>query len=277
MPNPPAAERCVFCNSTAKKTREHIWGDWLKEYVPPSLNKHSILYHELDKPGADPRMSERIRAGDPLNATAKIVCATCNSGWLSILQKSTKPHLAPLLQGGNAFLTPEKQEKIAAWITMATMTAEFLTHNPRQIATTADQRRQFMDTCAPLDGWRIWIGYWQPHKLPQQWVHASLAIYDPEDIPNVEHFDGAPQTNTQVTTVRLGKLFFHVMSSTDPKNIALWDWRDDVRSRALLVPIWPIRDQFIVWPVHGMTDADAYRIGRVFAERVDMIAAALGY
>ena len=277
MPSARTAKPCIFCGGTSRKTREHIWGDWLKAYVSHDLNKHGMVYHDIDRPG-EVNLRRRIRAGDPLNSQVRVVCANCNNGWMSIIQNEAKPYLIPLIQGARTLLSRDGQIKVATWITMATMTAEFLTYAPRQIAITAEERNAFLNNPRPIGGWRIWIAFWdEPHRIPDQWTHTSSAIYDPEDIPDVEHFDGAPQTNTQTTTARIGKLFFHVMSSTDPRNVALWDWRDDPRARSLLVPLWPIRGQFIVWPVHSLTDADARRIGRAFVLRVDEIAQRLGY
>ncbi len=272
MAKRPAATLCVFCGSAARKTREHIWGDWLKGYVRHDLKKHGMVYHDIDRPG-HMQVSSRIRAGDPLNAQVKIVCAVCNNGWLSRIQNDAKPYLVRLVRGERTLLGRDAQMKVATWITMATMTAEFLTYSPRQVAITAEERRAFKEDPRPIDGWRIWIAFWdEPHRIPDQWVHTSSAIYDAEDIPYVEHIDGAPQTNTQTTSARIGKLFFHSMSSSDPKNVAIWDWRDDPRARSLLVPLWPTREQFTVWPVHSLLDADAYRIARAFVLRVDEIA-----
>ncbi len=211
-----------------------------------------------------------------MNSQVKIVCAKCNNGWLSRIQQETKPILGPLTQGQPAVLGREAQEKLATWITMATITAEYLNYNPRLVTTTQDQRQQFMETGKPLIGSRIWLGYWEPNRLAQQWLHTSIAVYDEAELPNVTHYDGAPQTNTQVTTVRLGKLLFHVMSSTDPRNISQWDWRDDPRARRLLFPLWPIRHQLIAWPINGMLDWDVSRISQAYIRRLDAIATALG-
>jgi hypothetical protein len=277
MPNAHDAARCAFCGSEAALTSEHVWGDWIKAYVSPQQNKHIISYQDVEYPGDWSSPARRIRAGDPLNAQVKLVCADCNNGWMSKVQNNVKIHLIPLLKGERCIINSAGLEKIATWITMATMTAEFLTHRRRQIAITQGQRMVFMNTSMPLDTWRIWMGFSEKTNPSQEWAHTSLPIYDPEDIPNVEHFDGAPQTNTQCTTVRIGRFVFHSMSSVERANIAMWNWQTASRVRSVLVPIWPKRDPFVIWPVHGMSDADFRSVATSFVVHADAVAKAHGF
>ncbi len=260
-------------------TREHVWGSWLKRYVRRDLNKHGFVYHEFDRAGVAPNVTYRIRAGDPLSSNARIVCVDCNTKWLSQIQENAKPHLIPLILGNKTLLGHAALERVATWAAMATMTGEYLTYDTRQIAISAVERTAFMTTGRPSEDWRIWIGFFEPNKLDERYIHTSLPIYDSKDISNVEHFDGAPQTNTQTTTFRIGKLFVHAMSSSDhPHLVRGWDWRTAPRARHLLVPIWPPTDwrQFVAWPVHGLLDADAHRFARTFFDGLNAVAAMFG-
>ena len=135
-----------------------------------------------------------------------------------------------------------------------------------------------MATQRPSDDWRIWIGFFEANNLDERWVHTSLPIYNAEDIANVEDTDN-PQTNTQTTTFRIGKLFLHAMSSSHTDLVRDWDWRTAPRARSLLVPVWPLTPwrQFIAWPVHGLLDADAFQIARAYFAQVDSIARMAGF
>ena len=272
MPGPPQVKCCIFCGNDGKKSQEHIWGKWIKKHVAPTMNKHGVVTHIIDNPGKEARSTQRIRAGDPISSSVPIVCVSCNNTWLSNIQEDAKSHLIPLFNGSKTLLDRVAQRKVATWIAMATITAEYLIHDDRQVAISNEERAEFMKTRKPSDDWRIWIAYYEASRLKDRWVHTSLPIYDDEEIPDVPHINGAPQANTQCTTVRIERLLFHVMSSREPKNIAQWDWRDDPRAKVRLVRLWPPQEQFVSWPVPSLTDCDAYRIARSFIQRCDAIA-----
>lgn len=258
-------------------SREHVWGQWLKDFVRCDLKKHGIVLHELDRPGAAERTTRRIRAGDPIGSKVRVVCVECNTQWLSQIQDAAKSHMVPLIRGDRAAIGRQGLIKIATWAAMATMTGEFLIYDLRQVAVTASERKAFMGNRLPGDNWRIWIGFFSPNRLDERWVHTSLPIYDSKDIPNIEHVDGAPRVNTQTTTISIGNLFVHTMSSSIPELVADWDWRALPRVRSLLVPIWPDPPQLLTWPVHGLLDSDAAGIAREYFNRTDLVARTLGY
>jgi hypothetical protein len=39
---PTVPKKCIFCQLPKRMSDEHIWGDWLKAYIPPRLKKHSL-------------------------------------------------------------------------------------------------------------------------------------------------------------------------------------------------------------------------------------------
>jgi hypothetical protein len=119
-PIPP--RECIFCKAHGM-TYEHVWPDWLSQYVPKNLPRHSSFTAEIFRDRTDSNV--KTWSGDPRRRRVPVVCERCNTGWMSELQQAAKPRLLPLLEGRTAFLRPYDQKVIAAWSAMCIMTAEY--------------------------------------------------------------------------------------------------------------------------------------------------------
>jgi hypothetical protein len=80
-------------------SREHIWGDWLRDYVVANAVNHQMQATRAIAPGESDRVTTKLKSGDPLSTNLEIVCAKCNNEWLSQIQERAKPILIPLIQG----------------------------------------------------------------------------------------------------------------------------------------------------------------------------------
>jgi hypothetical protein len=219
----PPAGTCIFCGKPGKMSREHIWGDWLKAFVPPKMNKHNFHAQRINKPGATPSATTMLKAGDPLRAKVRVVCASCNNTWLSQLQQQAKPHLIPLIQGQRTALGSTAQERVAAWCAMATMTAEFIDPDPHSIAVSPADRDWLMQNRTAPPGWRIWIGNYRRKNWIPRWVHFTFPMLEAHEMP-AQNDPIPPYPNTQATTFTVGQLYVHAMSSAYPKTIEKWYW-----------------------------------------------------
>lgn len=250
---------CAFCRRPAAMTAEHVWGAWLKPFVPVAANKHYLHQRLVGRHGTQPRDYLQTKAGgSPLNSTVRVVCAKCNSGWLSSIQNTAKPHLVPLIQGSECIIGADAQAAIATWATMASMTAEFISRKLHSIAISSEARFSFMMTRSALPRWRIWIGHYRRRRWDGTYVHACQPIYHEGDlvIPNVQDRD-VPLPTTQWSTFVVGQLYVHLASSSTSADwIETWDWRNAPRARRLLVEIHPRREQLIKWPTALLSDED---------------------
>ena len=87
----------------------------------------------------------------------KIVCASCNNGWMSRLQEQAKPHLIPLFRGEECVLDAHARGVIAAWLSMTTMTASWANRDFGGWAIPEAHRVALYATSkAPLTA-QIWI------------------------------------------------------------------------------------------------------------------------
>lgn len=235
---------CIFCNSPGL-TREHMWADWLKEYIPRTEDRHCTGVTIIGIHEDENREEISIRAGDLHSRRIKCVCGVCNSGWMSALQTSARPILVPTLAGEPIQLHRRSQTILSAWCTMMTMVSEHLQQGMSSISPT---ERDYLKTHQkPPRNWRIWIGR-HAGQNHTRYFHRTLPFVTKDEFER----SGGPSTdvaaNTQTTTICLGKhLLIHIMSS-DVGWSLIRRWRLPAQIRDNLVQIWPVRDKIICWP-----------------------------
>jgi hypothetical protein len=254
MANEPKS--CIFCEATRKMSGEHVWGDWTKDFVERTSNKHNHANVFVPEPGEPEPALVRIRAGDPLDSKVHVVCEPCNNGWLSVIQNNAKDRLVPLFRGVPCILSVDDQTAIAMWVAMATMTGEYLSADRKRLAIPQSDRRWLMERKSVPSGWHIWAGRYERKNWPAQWVKAGFPIVNADELPT-EISDEDKRPTMQTTAFTVGKLFVFAMSSEFPEIPAGWDWRTAPLARTKLVKLWPATVQSIGWPPEAMSDADA--------------------
>jgi hypothetical protein len=90
---------CIFCGATSDITREHIWADWLKEYIAKDIDGYQAATITINQPSVASTVREKKISGDPRSRKAKCVCGSCNNGWMSQLQERAKPLVLSLIEG----------------------------------------------------------------------------------------------------------------------------------------------------------------------------------
>lgn len=250
--------RCIFCDGHPV-TKEHMWPDWLRNYIPRTKSSFYSQSGILFRSSADTKT--RRHSGDPHSMRVRCVCARCNSGWMSVLQSQAKPILIPLLKGARHSLRKREQAMLATWITMFTMVAEYRLRPGELAAISADERRQFMETRRPLPNWKIWIGTINDDSWRGRYVHTTLPVYESAD-PGKRSAAGVLIPNTQTTTFVVDRLYVHVLSSSVVKVE-----KQKISSR-LVERIWPLITKTIKWPLQPLVPADADWISMAFFRSV---------
>lgn len=133
--------RCIFCDRQGNLSKEHLTADWIKNYVP-RVHKATERYrtHASASRGSqqfqlDPDSSKTIVPGDPASHRKRVVCVSCNQGWMGKLQETTKKHLVPLIKGDWSEFKDDARSTLASWAVMRTMVIEF-THPKRSCYAT---------------------------------------------------------------------------------------------------------------------------------------------
>lgn len=118
------SKACIFCGSRGKKSKEHIWPVWMHEHLP--LLGDGEYVSELNTFKWKEQIGSRksTRQGHLTTKKIRVVCQSCNSGWMSELENEAKPILLKLLGGESIELCAEKQKTLARWITMKAIIGE---------------------------------------------------------------------------------------------------------------------------------------------------------
>jgi hypothetical protein len=159
------SRECVFCGGTTL-TKEHVWPQWLK-------NQPAIGVDQLKpfprRPHVSPRstrsdfftgpITEAVVRGEeqpPHLLTVRVVCATCNNGWMASREATAQRILTPLMAGSRTDIDRGDLVKIAAWATKTAMMAEYC--QPEGLAFTASQRSRIRMRERPPHAVSVWIG-----------------------------------------------------------------------------------------------------------------------
>jgi hypothetical protein len=79
---------CIFCGNAADD-REHLLPEWVRKILPS--DQPVTHYRKVGGVETPPWRKK------PFREKAKFVCGSCNHGWMSDLEKETKPLLAPAI------------------------------------------------------------------------------------------------------------------------------------------------------------------------------------
>lgn len=198
--------KCIFCGSPEKLTREHIWADWLRKYLPRTGNRN---YHWTRHGDGEINRGKIHRPGDAHSQRLQVVCGKCNSGWMGALQEAVKPILTPLVQDTWGPLDQYSQEVLARWATMFTMVVEYA--DPKR-AKVPQTHRDLLRTGASLaDGWYIWIGRHDPGT-----EHPAYFNHFGWEGVSLSTGTGEVHDYFQTTTFTVGRLLVHTFMVASP-------------------------------------------------------------
>jgi len=231
--------RCAFCGGRPL-TREHIWADWLKQYIPRTMSSYesySAIQHRT-------HIEENIQkiSGDPHSWRVRCVCKLCNERWMSRIQEDAKSIAVTLLSGNKTTLKREDQRIITMWIAMAVICGEF--SNRKTVTTTACGRLWLKELRMLPPYWRIWIGYYKRKTWIPHWIHNPFLVSE-KHVPDAALGNWASY-NTQTTTYVVGQLFIHAFSSIDGQLVRQRRFPKFFKNR--LRQLWPLTGLNISWP-----------------------------
>jgi hypothetical protein len=229
--------RCVFCDS-AEPSVEDVWPNWI---------------HRLLKNHWDGKRIDIVRDGVTYPARtpvlrAKCVCKSCNSQWLSDMEKSIGPILTPLLLGKTpALISARNQRTLAAWVMKTTLMID-CTKSVKDRLFAASFYLEFYRHKLPPDSCTIWTACHRSGSIVMG--HSSHKIgatipaqYTPEGIKKLE------------CSSVIGAVFSFVLNSVIFQ-VALFN-DDDGKVADLISPegcskIWPPQGSEICWPLDNL-------------------------
>ena len=188
--------RCIFCGS-GRLTKEHILPRWLQGVLPKKFAglSHSVTRLPYPDGSVLPLHSSYrpTRQGDPLVRTLRVVCRTCNNGWMSKLQNIAKPSLLPLILNADwSGLTIGDLKSIASWVAMTCAVNEYA--DPPTVSIPQEDRTYLMARLEPpSERWTIWMGRFEGAADRDFW-HSGLCYWPLDDTHPGVHDDFSAKT-----------------------------------------------------------------------------------
>jgi hypothetical protein len=165
---------CLYCANLAD-SQEHLFPHWINEV----LGYDEPTYLFLGDYG--------WKRDRPATYKLRVVCETCNNGWMSKIEKEARPILTPMILGQSSHLDVAQQRTIAAWALSRAVIGE---HLPQPHVWIPDAHR-----------------YWlRDHLEPPPQVNVVAATTDglwwqpgPDRVGNVHFSHGAMAPNVDQT------------------------------------------------------------------------------
>jgi hypothetical protein len=244
--------QCIFCGGDGL-SKEHFWPEWAAPLLPSyPINQHvEQRFVQANKVLVAPPKT-RNKPGNAWTKKIRVVCKTCNNGWMSKLETAVEPALTPLIKGDTASISETDGLTIARWITLKVLVAE---HNTQGSAVaTVEQRRVFRDSLTIPDNFKIWIGRcgvdgWQT----AYWRHDGTVSASPDIKP--EHSN----RNIHQVTFGVGTLLITVIHTTVKELPVTFDFTQG----GLMTALFPSSGS-IEWPSSkSLTSFEATQIARI--------------
>jgi hypothetical protein len=241
-----AGQKCIFCGDLVS-SEEHVWPEWLKksktiDHTPVNHTQSQTFVNVVpigpDAVMLSPQLDEKLRGGAATNRKEPVVCAPCNNGWMSRLEKKTKPIMLPMIDDEPRELDKDDQRTIARWVDKVVMVWE--TTAPDKAVTTPDDRLRVMNESQPRPARRtqLWIGRTEHSPTITQLRHSYAKRL---------HLDGSGETEKMRADVFVvGYVCLVVTGSAsrayEPPAVLAEHMSDR------LTRIWPATRQSVHWP-----------------------------
>ncbi|MBL4831067.1 MAG: hypothetical protein JKY55_14425 [Aliivibrio sp.] len=202
---------CIFCEQSGL-TKEHFWPDWLGKQIGKNESAKYIEGSIQATPKLDDA-DEKIntRSGSVATKKFRVVCGTCNSGWMSALEEKVKPILQNAITPCDMMLNEQQLHLFSKWITMKTMLAEHTKLNTSSIPKEDLQRFREKQTIPAY--FKIYVA---KHDTNDICAYSRTSVRLGTFTTKAIHI-GKTENNTQSTSFLLGQLFIYVFSCTEPE------------------------------------------------------------
>ncbi|WP_101760146.1 hypothetical protein [Oceanicoccus sp. KOV_DT_Chl] len=242
---------CIFCNLNGKKSKEHLWPEWMHPFLPLEGDGENIRETNTFKWKEQVDAKELKRQGHLTTTKFRVVCRACNSGWMSRLESEVKPMLSKILQNEPVILEKSDQDILSRWIAMKVIVGEYA---DKDISVTPKNDRNTLRTENKVpDYYAVYIGK-HDHSSDSAWLRISQILATSPDGPNPPL--GNLNRNSQSVGFICGPLYVFVFATRE-KGIKSTEFFNLPK----MSRIFPIETDKVVFPSqHILTSIDMGKI-----------------
>jgi len=231
---------CIFCNAR-QDSNEHVFPRWLRDLFPEDEVGPAVARYIKGQPGEAPYKT--IDTGAIATIEAGIVCQGCNTGWMSNMERQTRPLIEPQALGQQATLSMADQVQLAAWAVKTCMTCEMtLGHenlfSPTDRAIVRAERR-------PLASVIVQVAAYTGTNGPLEYVKLVAPM----------RRNGTHVGELKLHSLKIGCLIFRVAAFLPGDNGAL---KKIAVPRDVQIPVFP-PVKSCKWPPPIVLDDDGFR------------------
>jgi hypothetical protein len=234
---PKQSRKCIFC-ARGNLSKEHVWPAWAAEHLPDAVARDETL--EIVA-GSDAQTQTNSRQGSLKHKKLRVVCASCNNGWMSVIESDAKRVVMPMMLGQGLFLDESAQRLLACWVALKVIVVD--QSPPGAAVISPEERKAFMEQGAMPE--RLHIELASCGEAPWDTAMAKRTgnLFPMEKRPS-DLIAAAGRKNIQTTTFGIGKLVVHsIARAADAVNLA-----EMVAFSKPLIKLWPLTGNAIIWP-----------------------------
>lgn len=247
--------RCAFCGTEAKLTREHVFAQWLRvAFADPSVTG-SIVYRQSRQVGGAP--IGHSHRGDWLDTQARVICASCNTGWMNQAEESVRAVLPKLIQGSQLVLTHEDQEALATWTVKTILMLQHTHRRANQLVIPARDYTDLFANKTPSPMMQVLTAYMEPPgrgtpiEATVEFLAENRAMAGVARLMETEGEPAPTDLHAYTATLRIGHWVAHLVRIGSPQFIARLDPGPAARPYALT--IWPASGDHN-WPPRSLAE-----------------------
>jgi hypothetical protein len=232
--------KCIFCGGKGL-TKEHVFPAWMRPLLQGYVEASEVpnysqmqTFGGLSVPGT-PTSRGWNNQGYIFNKRLRVVCRSCNNGWMSQQEKETKSLLTAMIEGRSASLGYDEQCRLALWC--ALRAGIFERDDPERAAITPHQYRYIYEHRTLPDGWKVFAASYGGLEWAVRMFHLGGKVLNIADqsMPSVP--------NTHLTAMGMGKIVCAVVGSTATNAPHVIAQLSPIRMQQ----IWPF-EQSLGWP-----------------------------
>lgn len=203
-----ANKKCIFCKGRGM-SKEHFWPAWLSSHFNKTSScKHTSEFHLSEGKAPFVLRTKNERSGKLITKKFRVVCRSCNNGWMSLLDEKVKPMLISMLENKDITFSEEDLLILSRWVVMKVIVAE-QSEEGTQVTPEIDRYSFFENKKIP-DYFRVYIGRQKTiHDSAYLRHSATLSLSPKGPSPSLNGM----KRNTQTVSFLIGPLFVYVIAA----------------------------------------------------------------